>query len=403
VRSRDTTTDRRDTTSDYCASGVRVAVYTDYIYHREGDAVYAERAFALFLARLGQDLERLVVVGRLDPRLGRAHYRLPDEIEFVALAHYESLARPGAVAQALACSARRFWAVLGDVDTVWLLGPHPLSLAFAALARLRRRRVVLGVRQDLPAYVRSRHPGRRWIHLSGDALERAWLLLARRHAAIVVGPELARRYAHAGRLLELSVSLVAESDIASPEAVAARSYDGELCALSVGRLEVEKNPLLLADVLAALPEPWRLVVCGEGPLAAALEERLRALGVAERAELRGYVPIDGGLLDVYRSSHALLHVSWTEGLPQVLFEAFAGRLPVVATDVGGVAPAAGEAALLIPPGDAHAAAAALERVAADPELRARLIEAGVERVRGRTLEAECRRVAAFLAGEVVPR
>ncbi len=146
---------------------MRVAVYTDYVYHREGDAVYAERAFALFLARLGQELDRLVVVGRLDPRRGRAHYRLPDELEFVALAHYESLARPGAVAGALARSARRFWAVLGGVDTVWLLGPHPMALAFAALARLRRRRIVLGVRQDLPVYVRNRHPGRRWIHLAG--------------------------------------------------------------------------------------------------------------------------------------------------------------------------------------------------------------------------------------------
>jgi glycosyltransferase involved in cell wall biosynthesis len=378
---------------------VRVAAYTDYVYHREGDAVYAERAFALFLARLGQDLERLVVVGRLDPRVGRAHYRLPDALEFIALAHYESLAKPGAVALALARSARRFWAVLGEVDTVWLLGPHPLSLAFAALARLRRRRIVLGVRQDLPAYVRTRHPRRRWIHLAGDALERAWLSLARRHEAIVVGPELARRYAGAGRVLELSVSLIAESDLASPEAVASRSYDGELRALSVGRLEREKNPLLLADVLAALPEPWRLAVCGEGPLAGPLEDRLRRLGVAERAELRGYVPIDGGLLDLYRSSHAFLHVSWTEGLPQVLFEAFAARLPIVATDVGGVASAVKDAALLIPPGDAHAAAAALERLAADPELRARQIEAGFELVRRRTLEAECDRVAAFLAGD----
>jgi glycosyltransferase involved in cell wall biosynthesis len=382
---------------------VRLAAYTDYVYRRDGDAVYAERAFALFLARLAPTLEHMVVVGRLDPKPGSAHYRLPDALEFVGLAHYRSLASPGAVALALARSLRRFWAVLAEVDVVWLLGPHPLALAFAALARVRGRRIVLGVRQDLPSYVRSRHPGRRWIHATGDALERAWLALARRHAAIVVGPELARRYSHAGRLLELSVVLIAESDIASPETVATRSYGGELRALSVGRLEVEKNPLLLADVLASLPERWRLVVCGEGPLTAALGKRLRALGVAERAELRGYVPIDSGLLDLYRSSHAFLHVSLTEGLPQVLFEAFAGRLPVVATSVGGVAAAAGEAALLIPPDDAAAAAAALERLAADPELRARLIVAGVERVRERTLDAESRRVAEFLATELAPR
>ena len=108
---------------------------------------------------------------------------------------------------------------------------------------------------------------------------------------------------------------------------------------------------------------WRLVVCGEGPLAEALQSRLRELGLEEHAEIRGYVPIDGGLLDLYRSSHAFLHVSLTEGVPQVLIEAFASGVPVVATAVGGVAEAAGDAALLIPPRDASAAAQALAQIA----------------------------------------
>ena len=53
--------------------------------------------------------------------------------------------------------------------------------------------------------------------------------------------------------------------------------------------------------------------------------------MAERVDLRGYLPLDGGLLDLYRGADALLHVSWTEGVPQVLLEAFAAGLPVVAT------------------------------------------------------------------------
>ena len=131
--------------------------------------------------------------------------------------------------------------------------------------------------------------------------------------------------------------------------------------LSVGRLETEKNPLLLADVLArsaTAAGDWRLLICGEGPMEGELRERLRELGVEDHAELLGYVPIHGGLLDLYRSVNAFLHVSWTEGLPQVLLEAFAAGTPVVATAVGGVPEAAGDAALLIPPGDADAAAAA---------------------------------------------
>jgi phenylacetate-CoA ligase len=128
---------------------------------------------------------------------------------------------------------------------------------------------------------------------------------------------------------------------------------------------------------------------------AELEERLRDLGVAERVELRGYVPYGPELLALYQDSHALLHVSWTEGFPQVLVEAFAAGLPVVATDVGGVA-AAGEAVRLIPPGDATTAAAELGAIAADAALRDALIRAGHDYAATRTATAEVRRVADFV-------
>jgi len=192
---------------------------------------------------------------------------------------------------------------------------------------------------------------------------------------------------------------VSERDIANPETTTGRTFDGELRVLSVGRLDEEKNPLLLADVLARLDarQPrWRLVVCGDGPMIENLDARLRALGVRERAELAGYVPIEEGLLDLYRSSHLLLHCSWTEGVPQVLYEAFGQRLPVVATDVGGVRDAAEGAALLVPPGDAEAAATALETLAGDAQLRDRLVASGVARAREDSLEAVTIRVVRFL-------
>jgi len=118
--------------------------------------------------------------------------------------------------------------------------------------------------------------------------------------------------------------------------------------------------------------------------------------VAGRADLRGYVPIDGGLPELYRTADVFLHVSWTEGLPQVLFEAFAAGLPVVATDVGGIAAAVGDAVLLIPPGDADAAIAAVSRVRADAALRERLVRAGAALVARHTLEREAAALTAFL-------
>ena len=119
--------------------------------------------------------------------------------EFVGLPYYESLANPLSVARAAGRSLTRFWRTLADVDVVWLLGPHPLAVAFALLAAARGKRVVLGVRQDLPAYVRNRRPGRRMMIAAASLLEASFRLLARRFGVVVVGPELARRYAGRGR------------------------------------------------------------------------------------------------------------------------------------------------------------------------------------------------------------
>lgn len=378
---------------------VKLVAFTDYVYRRADGVVYAERAFALFLAALGDHFDELTIVGRLDDGPGPMHYQLPADVQFVALPHYASLTRPLSVVSSLLRSLTRFWRAIGTADSVWLLGPYPHAVAFALITNWRRRGLILGVRQDFPTYVRSRRPNRRWMHPAADLLELAWVRLARRAPVIAVGSDLARRYQHAPAVLEISVSLISAEDVEAGERAVERSYAGELRILSVGRIDREKNPLLLADALAILREAdqrWRLVVCGEGPMQGELAARLTGYGLGDAAELRGYVAVDGGLLDVYRSSHVFLHVSMTEGMPQVLLEAFASGLPVVATAVGGVAEAAGDAALLIGPDDAGAAANAVRRLSGDRELRDRLVRAGLALARGQTLEAETARVAAFI-------
>jgi glycosyltransferase involved in cell wall biosynthesis len=379
---------------------VRLAVYTDYVYRQVDGEVFAERAFALFLARLGGTLDRLVLIGREAPEPDRARYAIGAGVELVPLPYYPRVSdHPWTVLRSSLAALARFWRALSAVDCVWLLGPHPLAIAFAGLAAVRRRRVVLGVRQDLPAYVESRHPDRRLLQLAGRALDLTWRALARAFPVVVVGPEIAARYVGARSVLEIAVSLIDEDDLVPPADALRRSYDDEVRVISVGRLEAEKNPLLLADVLGRLLEDgdrWRLVVCGEGAMRAALEDRLHELGVAERAELLGYVPFGPRLLSLYRESHALLHVSWTEGLPQVIVEGFAAGVPVVATDVGGVGAAFGDAVRLVPAGNADAAATALRDIVADPGLRETLVQAGHNHAAARTAGVEVERLAEFL-------
>lgn len=379
---------------------MRLGVYTDYAYHRVDGGVYAERAFALFLARLAQEVDQLIVIGRLDPRPVRARYRLADAADFIPLPFYPRLSDPLPALRGMAGSLRSFWKALGEVDAVWLLGPHPLAFAFAAMAGLRRKRVVLGVRQRLPDYARMRHPNRRFPRIAARVLETGFRALGRLCSVVAVGAKIAHDYRYSRRLLEMAVSLVEDADLVEPGADLERDYEGRIDVLSVGRLDTEKNPLLLAEILFRLREAdprWHLVVCGEGALLPQLKQRLKELGIADGAELRGYVALGDGLRDLYRRSHVLLHVSWTEGLPQVIFEAFAAALPVVATDVGGVAAASGNAACLIPPGDAGAAVDALRAVVDDAALRRGMIEAGHDLAASTTIDIEARRVAAFIA------
>jgi glycosyltransferase involved in cell wall biosynthesis len=374
---------------------VRAAVYLDQAFWREGDGVFAARSFVIFLGKLAEHFDELTVTARLSPTPSTSHYRLPEPARFAPLPYYESAANPLDVARATRESIKSFGALLDEVDVVWLLGPQPFALLFAAMAARRGKRVVLGVRQDLPKYVRNRRPNRRELHLVASALDAAYRRMSRRFPAVVVGPDLGRNYAEACRLLEIYVSLVEVDEVVPVEQGLARRYD-EVNVLSVGRIDAEKNPLMLAEILERLDPRFSMTICGDGPLEGELAAEIERRGIAGRARLLGHVAMGPELLALYRESDLLLHVSWTEGVPQVLLEAFAAALPVVATAVGGVAEATADGALLIPPGDPAAAVEAIERLADDAALRQYVVSAGHKIILEHTLDAEARRVAEFL-------
>jgi glycosyltransferase involved in cell wall biosynthesis len=233
------------------------------------------------------------------------------------------------------------------------------------------------------------------------ALDGAFRLLARFAKTIVTGPDIAKRYGKRARLHVMTESVVSEAEIA--KAPHDQDWSGELELLTVGRLDVEKNPLLFVEALALLererPGRYRLIWVGDGPMMSETRSRAAELGVADQVELRGWVPFGPEILDLYRRAHLFVHVSLTEGVPKVLIEALASATPIVATDVGGVGALlnGGRAGLLVPPNDLEALVGAIRRLADDGALRERLVLDGLERVRALTLESEARGVAEFIS------
>jgi glycosyltransferase involved in cell wall biosynthesis len=143
------------------------------------------------------------------------------------------------------------------------------------------------------------------------------------------------------------------------------------------------------------PGRSRLTIVGDGQLENELRAEADRFGDAVR--FRGHVPNGPELFELYRASDAFVYVARTEGLPQVLTEAQAAGLSIVATDVGGVraGPGDGAEALLVPPNDPEALVAAITRVASDGDLRAVFRELGLARTL--TLERQATRVAAFIS------
>jgi glycosyltransferase involved in cell wall biosynthesis len=390
----------------------RLGIYLDAVFHvdeRDEQRVRVDPvdyAFLLFAAEVGKRFDRLVLFGRADPGEAPSEWVALDNVDLERLPHYDSQRDFGGVLRAAGGTLRGFQQGLSSVDVVWVLGPHPYGFALIGLALLRGKRVVLGVRQNTIEYYRNRLPGRGSRPLLGVAwtMDGLYRLLARRVRTTVVGRRLARRYGGGrGRVLPINVSLIRSADVA--RAPAALDWDGRIGLLSVGRLEPEKNPLLLVNALAALeaerPGRYRLTWLGQGRLREQVAERARALGVEHSLELRGFIPHGPALLELYRSAHLFVHVSLTEGVPQVLFEALASGTAVVATDVGDVGTALdnGAAGLLVEPRDLDALVAAIRTLTDDAELRNRLIGRGLEIAAQASLEGESERVARFIAND----
>ena len=150
-----------------------------------------------------------------------------------------------------------------------------------------------------------------------------------------------------------------------------------------GRLARQKGVDALLQALARLPRERdiRLEIVGDGPERPALEAQAHALGLGGRVFFQGWLPSDR-MPAFYQRIDVLALPSRDEGMPNVVLEAMAAGLPIVATRVAGTEELvlAGRTGWLTRPGDPEALAVCLAQAAADAGRRERLGRAGRERV-----------------------
>jgi len=178
------------------------------------------------------------------------------------------------------------------------------------------------------------------------------------------------------------------------QALAARrdgsDADDAVRLISVGRAVDKKGYEVLLAALAELPPTlcWRFVHIGGGELLEQLQAQARDLDLQDRIEWLGALP-QTEVLAQYRNADLFVLPSKIsadgdrDGLPNVLMEAQSQGLACLSTNISGIPELIihAESGWLVQQKDSAELARALERLISDPELRARLGQAGYARVR----------------------
>jgi glycosyltransferase involved in cell wall biosynthesis len=210
------------------------------------------------------------------------------------------------------------------------------------------------------------------------ALGRAEVVLSNSHATAAA---LARHGVHEERIVVSQLGLPS-----LPEA-ADHGISGQFV-LAVGELSARKGHAMLLEAFASADlGHLRLVLAGpdagQGRLLAELAARL---GITDRCVLPGRVS-DAALAGLYRDAEVLCFPSVAEGFGLPVLEAMAAGLPVIASDLDVVREVAGDAAMLVPPGDVRVLSGALQQLIGDEQLRSRLAERGLLRAGSFSWEA----------------
>ncbi len=229
-----------------------------------------------------------------------------------------------------------------------------------------------------PALVRTRHVSApissngptRWLYCSAQRIVTTGELLRQDVLAAVQLPP--------DRVVSIPTGI--DSDRFQPMAAAGRAATrarlglpttGTLVGI-VATLRSWKGHADLVDALARLPGDIHLAIVGDGPQRERLQEQIAALNLTDRVTMPGN---QDDVLPWLQAFDIFVLPSYAnEGVPQALVQALLTGLAAVTTDIGAIPEVAhdGETALVVPPRDVAALAAAIERLAGDAKLREKL-------------------------------
>jgi glycosyltransferase involved in cell wall biosynthesis len=285
---------------------------------------------------------------------------------------------------------------LSSWDLAWIVGSYFPTFLFFPLARRGGKKVFFYIRSNFFKEVAS-YRNRGILNYSLGMLG-GWVAdriifnaIRKNNPVFVIGNELYNIYGGKGtKVFKVYPTLITNNDIVSHK----KFSNKEFKVIFVGRMTPEKGLEVLVEAMERLIKiEGCQVICkvvGTGKDEGRMKALVAAKGLDRFFEFAGFVPPGKKLFEQYDWADVKVLSSHTEGIPKTLYEAMARGLPIVSTDVGGIAEIVrdGENGLLVPPGNSPALAAAIKKIADDPELREYFSRANLNKAKEFTIEKQ---------------
>lgn len=369
-----------------------LVLFVDQLFYRDGNSYSTDDAFFLFVDSFGIYFEKIIFIGRCVE--GKRYYSLdPARYEVIEIPYYDSL--------------YKFWKVLlpiyrfldkkvstlkEEIDVMWICMPHPVSLMLTFFCSRAGIPYFLMVRENLAKLVGYRSKGiGKIVSISFVyILDFLFRKFAAKQLIFTVGAEMFRKYSKvSSSVFRVYVSLIGRSNLKHPASVKSR---GDMRLLYVGRLDPEKGLFILLDALKLLKNRDKniiLTMVGAGVDEDALKAHADTAGLSNIVRFKGYVAYGPELFETYKCSDVFILPSLSEGFPQVLVEAMAFGVPVIASNIEGLEEVVvhGINGLLVNAGRPSEIADAVEALY-DTMLRDKIIKEGYKTAEKLTMESQ---------------
>lgn len=389
----------------------KLFVFDDQIYSRSGEKYSAHDAFPLFALGFHEYFKSVKLCGRLFPTARTGAYVIPStQAEVCALPYYDNisalLSQPWRYFPRIIRILRR---ELRKSDVVWLSWPHPISLLAIVLLKvlgIKKVTAFLVVRGDVEGQVGWHYKGvkRRIATSLLRFLEWQLSFSDRETPLFAVGKALTQIYQQRRKnVFSIEISLLQEKNLPEPKMWAAHVRKAPMRLLFVGRCDPEKGlPILLQAVslLSQEGQDIELDVVGTGREEEQWRSMAREMKLEAKTRFHGYVPFGSDLFSLYYDADIFVLPSFRgEGVPQVILEAMAIGLPIVASNVGGVGGVIrhNENGLLCEPHSVENLADRIRLLLSDAEFRQKLGQHAAREIHAHTMELQLQKILAVLA------